>query len=185
MGQVASEGLPVLTVNAVDDPRFANELSIVSGRLRSILCVPLRARDRVTGVIYAEHRSLTGVFEDHDLDLLAAFADQSALAIENARLFDKVKANLAAITEMKDLMDGVFASIASGVVTTDLKDNVQLMNRAAERIFGVARSDAIGRALADVVPGAGELAPLVQEALSGEAAVTRELSPSGGSRRLP
>ena len=40
------------------------------------------------------------------------------------------------ITEMRDLMDNVFASIASGVITIDEDERIALYNRAAERILG-------------------------------------------------
>ena len=69
-------------------------------------------RDRVTGVIYADNRIRTGLFGDKVRDLLAAFATQAALAIEDAR-FSIGEATAAAITQMKNLMDNVFASITS------------------------------------------------------------------------
>ena len=59
--QVATEGKPVATTNAQADPRFASQESVVAYSLRSILCVPLIVRDRVTGVIYADNRIRTGL----------------------------------------------------------------------------------------------------------------------------
>ena len=143
--QVAEAGRPVVTTNAQADPRFAAQESVVAYSLRSILCVPMLVRDRVTGVIYADNRIKTGLFGDHDRDLLAAFANQAALAIENARLFERVKQQLAAITTMKDLMDNVFASITSGVITTDMDDRITLFNRAAEAILGVPAVQAVAQ----------------------------------------
>ncbi|MGH2594225.1 MAG: adenylate/guanylate cyclase domain-containing protein [Anaerolineae bacterium] len=175
--KVASEGVAVVTTNAQADPRFATQESIVAYSLRSILCVPLLARDRITGVIYADNRIKTGLFSDHDRDLLAAFANQAALAIENARLFDSVRRNLAAITEMKNLMDNVFASIASGVVTTDVTDRVTLVNRAAEAIFGISASVAIDRPYTSALTAAHDLAPLIDEVKMNETIVAREMTP--------
>ncbi|HIE38086.1 MAG TPA: adenylate/guanylate cyclase domain-containing protein [Anaerolineales bacterium] len=143
--RVAQEGEPVVTTDAQLDPRFKGKESIVSYSLRSILCVPLRARDRVTGVIYADNRIRTGIFGDRDRDLLAAFADQAAIAIENARLFESV-------TAAKALMDNIFASIASGVVTTDEEDRITLVNRAAEGILGIAAGQAEGRPYTEAFP---------------------------------
>ena len=176
--QVASEGVAVVTTNAQADPRFATQESIVAYSLRSILCVPLRARDRITGVIYADNRIKTGLFSDRDRDLLAAFANQAALAIENARLFESVRRNLAAITEMKNLMDNVFASIASGVVTTDVIDRVTLFNRAAEDIFGVPASDIVNRPYTSALSTARDLAPLINEVKENESVVAREMMPT-------
>jgi adenylate cyclase len=145
VNKVAEEGKPILTTNAQADPRFSTQASVVSYSLRSILCVPLRVKGNITGVIYADNRIKTGLFSEGDRRLLSAIADQSAVAIENARLFQSIKRNLAEITNMKNLMDNIFASIASGVITTDTQDKITLFNRAAESILGVPADRSIGR----------------------------------------
>jgi PAS domain S-box-containing protein len=134
---VAESGEPVATMNAQSDPRFSATESIISYNLRSILCVPLKIKENIIGVIYADNRIASGIFGDADRDLLATFANQAAVAIENARLFQQIRQHLMEITEMKELMDNVFESIASGVITIDEQDRVALFNRAAERILGV------------------------------------------------
>lgn len=134
---VSESGTPVVTTNAQADPRFAGQESIISYNLRSILCVPLKIKDNIIGVIYADNRIVAGIFVDADRDILAAFANQAAVAIENARLFRQIREQLEDITEMKNLQDDVFDSIASGVITIDLADRISLYNRAAERILGV------------------------------------------------
>jgi PAS domain S-box-containing protein len=146
VNKVAREGEPILTTNAQADPRFSAQASVVSYSLRSILCVPLRVKGKIIGVIYADNRIKTGLFSEADRRLLAAIADQSAVAIENARLFENVKRNLDQITNMKNLMDNIFASIASGVITTDIRDQITLFNRAAESILGVSADRSIGHA---------------------------------------
>lgn len=133
---VAETGEPVVTMNAQSDSRFAAQESIISYNLRSILCVPLKIKDDITGVIYADNRIAAGVFGNTDRDLLASFANQAAIAIDNARLFHQIQNHLTEITEMRDLMDNVFASIASGVITIDEDERIALYNRAAERILG-------------------------------------------------
>ena len=67
---------------------------------------------------------------------LAAFADQAAVAIQNARQYTQ-------IMEMRDLMDNVFASIASGVITIDEQQRISLYNMAAERILGFPEQDIV------------------------------------------
>lgn len=128
--RVAETGEPVVTVNAQEDARFSAQHSIISYRLRSILCVPLKIKEEIIGVIYADNRVASGIFGDTDRDLLVSFANQAAVVIDNARLFREV-------VGMKELMDNVFASIASGVITIDEMDMIALYNRAAERILGL------------------------------------------------
>jgi GAF domain-containing protein len=84
---VAQEGQPVLTSDAQRDDRFSMRDSVRALGLRSILCVPLVVRGRVSGVVYVDNRMQAGIFEQPDLELLASIASNAAIAIENARLY--------------------------------------------------------------------------------------------------
>lgn len=161
--RVAQSGEPVVTINAQTDPRFSGQESIISYNLRSILCVPLKIRERITGVIYADNRIAAGIFGDNDRDLLAAFANQAAVAIANARLFQRIREQLVDITEMKNLMDDVFASIASGVITVDAEGCVALFNRAAERILGINAGDVLGKPYRDALHSVDGFESLVDQ----------------------
>lgn len=149
VSSVAETGEPIATMNAQSDPRFAAQESIISYNLRSILCVPLVIKDKVIGVIYADNRIASGIFGDTDRDLLAAFANQAAVAIENARLFTQIQTQLDEITEMRDLMNNVFESIASGVITVDHADKIALFNKAAGNIFAASPDSIIQQHLND------------------------------------
>jgi Nif-specific regulatory protein len=83
---------PILAVDAVSDGRFAGSESIIARHIRSILCVPLAIRDRMAGAIYVDHRHSRHLFGQSDLEFLVAFADQAAIAIENARLYGELDA---------------------------------------------------------------------------------------------
>ncbi|MCA9933951.1 MAG: GAF domain-containing sensor histidine kinase [Ardenticatenaceae bacterium] len=85
--QAAVTGEGILTNNAQEDERFSGQQSVVGYQLRSIMCAPLRARGRTIGAAYVDNRLFSGVFQQEDLDLLITFANQAAIAIENARLF--------------------------------------------------------------------------------------------------
>lgn len=178
--QVTSEGQPIATTNAQADPRFAAQESVVAYSLRSILCVPMIVREQITGVIYADNRIRTGLFGERDRDLLAALANQAALAIENARLFERVRQQLTAITVMKDLMDNVLESITSGVITTDMDDRITLFNRAAEVILGVSTQQVVEQRYQHALPIAPELQPAIDEVKQKHVVVARDLE-----RELP
>ncbi len=90
VNRVAETAEPILTDNASQDPRFADSVSIATYVLRSILCVPLQVKNRTIGVLYVDNRVRIGHFTPEDLSLLTAFANQAAVAIENARLFEHV-----------------------------------------------------------------------------------------------
>jgi adenylate cyclase len=157
VSRVADTGEPVVTTNAQADPRFQAQESVVSYSLRSILCVPLRVKDQVIGVVYADNRIKSGLFGERELDLLTAFANQAAVAIDNAVLFERV-------SSAQKLMDNIFASITSGVITTDTVDKITLFNRAAERILGIPKENCQGTTYVDALPPLRQiLPPLVDE----------------------
>jgi adenylate cyclase len=85
---------PMLTTNAQQDTRFGDSESVIRYALRSILCVPLVIHDTIVGVLYADNRIARGVFVEGHIPLLAAFGTHAAVAIENARVFGDVKAEL-------------------------------------------------------------------------------------------
>jgi adenylate cyclase len=162
--RVIDTGESVVTTNAQEDKRFLGQESIVAFNLRSILCVPLKVKNELIGVIYADNRIRAGIFTDTEKELLEAFANQAAVAIDNARLFSSLKGTLEEVTALKNLMDNVFASIASGVITADIQDTITLANRAAETILGSATQDIIGHQLNEALAAvSGELAPHLTE----------------------
>src|SRR5512143_1259209 len=143
--QVARVGQPVFTTDALRDPRFSEQDSVVSLNLRSILCHPLKVRERVTGVVYVDNRLHIGRFKEADVEALRAFTDQAAIAIDNAQLFESVRQKMHEIAALKTFQDDIFASIASGVIATDLEDHITAFNRAAESILSVSATQSFGQ----------------------------------------
>lgn len=154
--KVVETGEAILTTNAQEDPRLSGQESIIAFNLRSILCVPLKVKNDLIGVIYADNRIRSGIFTETERDLLSAFANQAAVAIDNARLFSSLKHTLAEVTALKNLMENVFASITSGVITMDVQEQVTLANRAAEQILGQAAQDILGHRVDDVLAAVSE-----------------------------
>lgn len=162
--RVIDTGESVVTTNAQEDKRFVGQESIVAFNLRSILCVPLKVKNELIGVLYADNRIRTGIFAETEKELLEAFANQAAIAIDNARLFSSLKQTLEEVTALKNLMDNVFASIASGVITADIQDKITLANRAAENILGSPTQDIIGHYLNEALASvSSELGPHLTE----------------------
>jgi putative nucleotidyltransferase with HDIG domain len=89
--RVVESGETILTTNAQEDPRFGEQFSVAVYHLLSILCAPLKIKDDLIGVIYVDNRVHTGIFSADDLGMISAFANQAAVAIDNARLFDDLQ----------------------------------------------------------------------------------------------
>lgn len=94
-GLVLDKGEAILTTNAVEDPRFSQQKSVMAQALRSIMVTPLWARNRIIGIAYVENRVVAGLFSEEDLTTLEAFAGQAAIAIDNALLFAETDEALA------------------------------------------------------------------------------------------
>jgi signal transduction histidine kinase len=86
ISRVWRKGTPLLTHNALKDPELAASDSVITQALRSILCVPLHIRGERMGVLYLENRFKAGQFQEDDLSLAMAIADQAAIALHNAQL---------------------------------------------------------------------------------------------------
>jgi len=171
--RVIDAGEAILTTNAQEDPSFGGQESIIAFNLRSILCVPLKVKNDLIGVIYADNRIRSGIFSETEMTLLAAFANQAAIAIENARLFASLRRTLSEVTGLKNMMDNIFASIASGVITADVGHEITLCNRAAELILGQEIPAIIGRKLDEVLPSiANDIMPRVDEVHSADTVIT-------------
>lgn len=152
VNEVLSTGEALLTDNAYKDPRIQDNMSVSQFILRSVICVPLVQRNKRIGVVYVDNRLRAGVFSKRELNLLTAFANQAAVAIENARFFTRIQASLQEITEIKDVMDSVFASVGSGIITTNADNLVITFNRAAEEILAQRDEDVIGKPLLRILP---------------------------------
>lgn len=93
---------PVVTYNAMEDPRFSNRQSVQLSNLRSVLCIPLIAQVRLLGIIYLDNRLTSGIFNEKHLTMLTAFGNQAAVAIENARLYDNLRRSLEDRLRLQD-----------------------------------------------------------------------------------
>ena len=77
-----------LTLNdATQEDVFTQDPYVQAEQPLSVMCLPITHRNTVTGVLYLEHRWLTGVFTAERVEVLALLASQAAISIENARLY--------------------------------------------------------------------------------------------------
>jgi transcriptional regulator with GAF, ATPase, and Fis domain len=89
--QAAAGGQPIVTIDAAGDARFREALSVSDLHLRSVLAVPLSVKGKVVGTIYVDHRLRKGAFDQDDVRHVLDFAEQAAIALENARLLAELR----------------------------------------------------------------------------------------------
>jgi len=88
--KVLASGDAVLSFDALADREFEASQSIVSQKIRSVICVPLKIRDAVTGAVYLDSTKARGKFNDETLKFLSVFGHLAAIALENARRYDQL-----------------------------------------------------------------------------------------------
>ncbi len=108
--KVINEKKPLLSLDVQDEASLKDSRSVLSHNIQSVLCVPLESKGRVSGAIYVDSRSSKGLFTEENLEFLAAFSDQAAIALENAKLHKLISdENRYLKEELKH--DHLFASI--------------------------------------------------------------------------
>lgn len=91
-GWVATHGQPVIANEAGSDERFSRDTDVRTGFLtQSVVCVPLKIKDRTIGVLEALNKKSSAGFNEDDLRLVSTLAAQASVAIENARLYRSLR----------------------------------------------------------------------------------------------
>jgi len=176
---VVHYGKPVLSSNVKQDSRFGYASGLP---ISSLISVPLFLGDEAIGALIATS-SDRDAFTTEDLNLLSAFADQAAVAVSNARLYEqlvqeqKQTAQLYQhVEERRNELEAILRGIGDGVIVTDPALNLLLMNPVATRIFHVKPGVTSSLPLSEVIPHQ-ELTAIFQDALHGEeGAIVREIS---------
>jgi adenylate cyclase len=91
VGWVRSTGAAGLFSDVRNDPRVVGAVSVIAQSICSSMCAPLRGRDGLLGVLYVDNVTTPGRFGSEDLEFLGAFASQAALAIDAARLRQRLE----------------------------------------------------------------------------------------------
>lgn len=90
-GWVAKHGERLIVPDVMSDPRFAKRVDeMTKWETRSIICIPLRSKHRVLGVIQLVNVNMDG-FGNPELFFLQSLCDYAAIAIENARAVEKIQ----------------------------------------------------------------------------------------------
>ena len=86
--KVLSEGASVLTSDAMHDPRFQSQHSVVLSQIRSVMAVPLASGEEIFGMVYVDN-PFNNRFQEEDLKVLTTIASVASIKIENDRLLDE------------------------------------------------------------------------------------------------
>jgi adenylate cyclase len=96
LNYVRERSVAALFSDAAADPRLEGSHSVHLTSVRSSMCAPLKPHDEIIGVLYVDNLTIPAAFTGDDLELLSAFAAQAAIAIENARLYQRLQTEAVA-----------------------------------------------------------------------------------------
>jgi PAS domain S-box-containing protein len=176
-GQVFREGRPIITDDAMTDPRTVKE-NVALLNMRNALTVPLAVERKdaegsviektIIGVFHVFNKRGGQRFTEEDVTLISALARSAAAVISSAKLF-------IAVADEKRELEATLQGMLAGVLVVGRDGKVRLMNSAAKHIFGVPSEDGTGKPLSQVVRNE-QVHDLVQSCLGGKPEASAELS---------
>ena len=128
--QVAATGKSVYTSDALSDERYAQQASVVELHLRSIMCVPIKDKDEIIGVIYVDNSNEARMFLKSDLYLFELYAQAVSGAFRNAAHYDS-------LLRLKKYNESVISKSPIGMVVIDERGRVVTINSSALEILEV------------------------------------------------
>ncbi len=111
--------------------------------LRQVVTLPLEMGDEVTGYIFI-FRARGAAFSNNDRQLLATFANQAAIAVHNARLYQQVSVE-------RERLNAIIENSGDGVMIINPYRIIQTWNRALANMTGIPAEEAIGRPCYEVL----------------------------------
>ncbi|HKC09070.1 MAG TPA: PAS domain S-box protein [Methylomirabilota bacterium] len=158
VGRAVAEERSVWTPDVLTDlkislPAWAEDRIRAAG-FRSVLAVPLKAGDRVIGVLSLGDVAGRTYTED-ELALLAAFVGQGAVALENSALYREIR-------DARDFLQSITENSPDAIITTDREGRVTYFSRGAETMFGYRAEEMIGTSVVELYPGGREEARSVK-----------------------
>lgn len=128
-------------------PDLYGRLSLVAAslgiNLRQVVGLPLVLEEQLIGVIYV-FRTRGTAFSNDDRLVLSSFADQAAIAVRNATLYQR-------LAEEKDRLDAIIEHSADGVLILDADCRVETINRKLSEMTGWSPDAAAGRPCYEVI----------------------------------
>jgi len=119
--------------NAIEEDVFTQDPYIKEKQPLSILCIPILSRNELLGVLYVEHKWLTGVFTAQRVEVLSLLASQAAISIENARLYSNLQS-------ARDEYRALYDNANEGLFRITTEGQLVRANPTLANLFGFSSS---------------------------------------------
>jgi PAS domain S-box-containing protein len=139
-----------------ESPRGARDVSEFVRRTLEQLdlnyFIPCRIREHTVAVL-GLGKTVDGDFlSSDDVELVQTIAGYVAIALDNSQLYTSLEQKAMEVARLKDFSENIVESLNVGVLAIDLEGTVEAWNTRMEQLFGVARNDAVGRPLSELLP---------------------------------
>lgn len=123
----------VILNNAIHEGNFINEPYIQRNQTQSIFCLPLLNQTKLVGVLYLENKLAAGAFTPQREQVLYLLSTQAAIAIENAKLYSKVRTNESQMAQFLEAVPvGIGVVDATGCPYYVNQRGVQLLGKGVD-----------------------------------------------------
>jgi len=131
VNRTIKERKPVMMGNTSHIDKANLSDSIERMNVGSVICVPLTYKEDIKGVIYVDSIGLPGGFRKDDLEVLNSLSNTAAIAIENARLYETVKQELAERKRAEEELEKARNKLEDQVKkrTAELSKSIELLKR--------------------------------------------------------
>jgi serine phosphatase RsbU (regulator of sigma subunit)/tetratricopeptide (TPR) repeat protein len=101
--EVLKTGKSLWVADAQADSRFATQKSVLAMDLRTVICVPLKDKDKTFGLVYLDRQSVLKTFNEDDLNLVESICSFASIAIINAKLHTQTNDKNMKLQMLNDL----------------------------------------------------------------------------------
>jgi PAS domain S-box-containing protein len=115
--------------DAAHEGQFMHDRYIVATQAKSILCIPLIDRGKLSGILYLENNLTTGAFTPDRLEVLKLLSAQAAISLQNAQLYDALRENEQRLSQFLE-------AVPVGIAIIDANGKPYYANQTAQRLLG-------------------------------------------------
>jgi len=153
--EVAKKKFPVLVTNIPKDTNKAARHPLGKLGITSAVCVPIRTKNRLIGVVYVDNCSDSNVFTNQDLVNLDAFINLASIAVENAQLFRTLSQTTQNYVTLKEYHERILKGLPVGEVVINEEGVIEYMNEFAKKLWRVEGDQGIGKDFLSFFPEEG------------------------------
>ncbi|MBU1172039.1 MAG: AAA family ATPase [Proteobacteria bacterium] len=148
---VYHSGESLILANASEEGAFVNDPHVLRYRSKSVLCIPIKNKGRLACLLYMENNLTPEAFTPERLEILRVITTQTAISLQNARLYEDITNEISVRKEAEEAMRTseekyrtILEEMQDAYVETDFNGNIVFINPSVSTITGYTSSELIG-----------------------------------------